>query len=68
MKCSTAVVGKAGSADAQDGGRIIFKCRQRQSSRRSTAQRYDFASVIDQMKTALNDERRRNCHQILRPA
>jgi peptidyl-prolyl cis-trans isomerase D len=48
-------IGKAGSAEAQDGGRIVFKVASGvvPSIKTST---FNFQSVIDQMKSALNDD------------
>ncbi len=48
-------VGKAGSAEAQDGGRIIFSVASANVPPLDV-KRYDFANVLDQMKTALNDD------------
>ena len=49
-------VGKAGSAEAQDGGRVVFKRRKRQRPATQDVKRNDFANVLDQMKTALDDD------------
>lgn len=48
-------VGKAGSAEAQDGGRIIFSVASA-SVPPLDVKRNDFANVLDQMKTALDDD------------
>ncbi|MDR3407148.1 MAG: hypothetical protein P4L68_01465, partial [Methylovirgula sp.] len=48
-------IGKAGSAEAQDGGRIVFKVVSGVVPPLS-ASTFNFGSVIDQMKTALNDD------------
>jgi peptidyl-prolyl cis-trans isomerase D len=48
-------VGKAGSAEAPDGGRIIFSVANA-SVPPLDVKRYDFANVLDQMKTALDDD------------
>ena len=48
-------VGKAGSAEAQDGGRIIFKVASASVPPLNVG-RFDFRNVVDQMKTALNDD------------
>ncbi len=48
-------IGKAGSADAQDGGRIVFKVVSAVVPPISGST-FNFSSVIDQMKTALNDD------------
>jgi peptidyl-prolyl cis-trans isomerase D len=48
-------VGKAGSAEAQDGGRIIFSVASA-SVPPLDVKRNDFVNVLDQMKTALDDD------------
>ncbi len=48
-------IGKAGSAEAQDGGRIVFKVVSGVVPPLS-ASTFNFGSVTDQMKTALNDD------------
>ncbi|QAY96786.1 peptidylprolyl isomerase [Methylovirgula ligni] len=48
-------IGKAGSAGTQDGGRIVFKVTNGVVPPIS-ASTFNFGSVTDQMKTALNDD------------
>lgn len=48
-------VGKAGSAEAQGGGRIVFRVASA-SVPPLNVKRFDFRNVVDQMKTALNDD------------
>jgi peptidyl-prolyl cis-trans isomerase D len=48
-------IGKAGSAEAQDGGRIVFKVTNGVVPPMS-ASTFNFGSVTDQMKTALSDD------------
>jgi len=48
-------VGKAGSAEAQDGSRIVFKVASA-SVPPFDGKKFDFRNVLDQMKTALNDD------------
>jgi peptidyl-prolyl cis-trans isomerase D len=48
-------IGKAGSAERPDGGRVIFSVASASVPPLDVKQ-YDFANVLDQMKTALNDD------------